>query len=80
MTLARAVPVVSFKNCCMLGGEFDGVERKDFFQGMIRLCCIQMFARNSAMPNPILVADQSPTSPGHGRGRHSTSGSSNCVS
>lgn len=44
MTRARAAPAVGFKNCCMLSGEFDGVERKEFFQGMISPRGIQMFA------------------------------------
>jgi hypothetical protein len=26
---AHAAPVAGFKNCCMLSGEFDGVERKE---------------------------------------------------
>lgn len=31
MIHARADPAVGFKNCCMLTGEHDGVDRNDFF-------------------------------------------------
>jgi hypothetical protein len=31
-THARACQAADFKNCCMLGGEFDGSDRHHFFQ------------------------------------------------
>jgi len=31
MTRAPAAPVVGFKYCCMLTGEFDGSDRDHFF-------------------------------------------------